>query len=216
MSSEDVDFYATRKAAEAFAEKLGNAKVLLPDPDDHGPNAAQVVGFVGNREIRIDFLHSILGVDHAWLKKNVMSLTGTRSDNNAPLTLYLLHPIDCFRSRLSNINDLKRKGVHSISTGRASILVLDALINDFLDKAWIKEAQDTLQMLRFVTLTKCYGTAAHLEFGLDPKWIFEKYLADERLDPRWRKFQLTASLQRLNDKLSQIEARKTTKNLKAD
>src|SRR5262249_23868425 len=74
MSSEDVDFYATRKAAEEFAAKLGNAKVLLPDLDDHGPNSAQVVGFVGDREIRIDFLHSILGVDHAWLKKNVMEL----------------------------------------------------------------------------------------------------------------------------------------------
>jgi hypothetical protein len=35
MSSEDVDFYATRKAAAQFAEKLSNAKLYIPDPDDH-------------------------------------------------------------------------------------------------------------------------------------------------------------------------------------
>jgi hypothetical protein len=205
MSSEDVDFYATRKAAQEFAAKLSNAKLYLPDPDDHGPNSAQVVGFIGDRKIRIDFLHSILGVDHASLKKNVMTLTGTRSDNDEPLTILLLHPLDCFRSRLSNINDLKRKDVHSVSTLKASILVLDALINDFLDRGWTKEAQQTLQTLRYVTLNKCYGTIAHIEFGVDPKWIFEKYIADERLDSRWRQFQLGTSLRRLNEKLAIVE-----------
>jgi len=211
MSSEDVDFYGTRKAAEDFAAKLGSAKIFVPDPDDHGPNSAQVVGFIGEREIRIDFLHSILGVDHTSLKNNVITLTGQRSDNGEPLNILVLHPLDCFRSRLSNINDLKRKDVHSISTAKASILVLDAVINDMLDKGWIKEAQDTLQKLRHVTLTKCYGTVAHLEFGLDPKWIFEKYLRDDRLDPRWRKFQLTRSLDRLNDRLAQLAAKRATK-----
>jgi hypothetical protein len=206
MSSEDVDFYATRKAAEEFAKKLGDAKLYIPDPDDHGPNTAKVVGRVGEREINVDFLHSIKGVDHAELKKNVMTLIGSKSDSDQEITIKLLHPIDCFRSRLSNINDLHRKDVHSISTAKASILVLDALINDFLNRGWRKEAQDTLQLIRYVALTKCYGTVAHLEFGIDPKWILEKYLTDERLDERWRKFQLTTSLQRLNDKLAHIEA----------
>jgi hypothetical protein len=206
MSSEDVDFYGNRKVAEDFAAKLGNAKVYFPDPDDHGPNAAKVVGLIGNREIKVDFLHSILGVDHASLKNNVITLTGKRSDNGEPLSILLMHPLDCFRSRLSNINDLKRKDVHSISSARASILVLDAVINDMLENGWTKDAQDTLLKLRYVTLTKCFGTVAHLKFGLDPRWIFEKYLNDERLDSRWRSFQLTASLNALNAKADQIEA----------
>ena len=206
MSSEDVDFYGNRKVAEDFAAKLGNAKIYFPDPDDHGPNAAKVVGLIGSREIKVDFLHSILGVDHASLKNNVITLTGKRSDNGEPLAILLMHPLDCFRSRLSNINDLKRKDVHSISYARASILVLDAVINDMLENGWTKEAQETLQKLRYVILTKCFGTVAHLEFGLDPRWIFEKYLNDERFDSRWRSFQLTASLNALNAKADQIEA----------
>jgi hypothetical protein len=212
MSSEDVDFYATRKAAEEFAGKLKDARLYLPGPDDHGPNSAKVVGRVGDREINVDFLHSIKGVDHASMKKNVMTLSGTLSDSDKPLTIKLMHPLDCFRSRLSNINDLHRKGVHSTSTAKASVLVLDALINDFLELGWIKEAQEALQTLRFITLTKCYGTVAHLEFGIDPKWIFEKYIEDERLDPRWRKFQLAASLRRLNEKLESLNARGIAKS----
>jgi hypothetical protein len=208
MSSEDVDFYGNRKVAENFAAKLENAKVYIPGPDDHGPNSAKVVGLIGNREIKIDFLHSILGVDHASLKNNVITLSGKRSDNGEPLAILLMHPLDCFRSRLSNINDLKRKDVHSISSARASILVLDAVINDMLNNGWTKEAQDTLQTLRYITLNKCYGTVAHLEFGLDPKWIFERYLKDERLDSRWRSYQLTSSLNALNAKASQVEATK--------
>jgi hypothetical protein len=211
MSSEDVDFYATRKAAEEFAQKLDNARLYIPDPDDHGPNSAKVVGTVGGREIKVDFLHSIKGVDHAALKKNVLTLTGTLSDSDDEITIQLMHPIDCFRSRLSNINDLHRKDVHSISTAKACILVLDGLVNDFLGRGWIKEAQDTLQTLRFVTLTKCYGTPAHLEFGIDPKWIFEKYMNDERLDERWRSFQLAASLKRLDEKLDSVSARESAK-----
>ncbi|WP_038379263.1 hypothetical protein [Bradyrhizobium elkanii] len=206
MSSEDVDFYATRKAAEEFAEKLGDAKLYLPGPDDYGPNSAKVVGRVGDREINVDFLHSIKGVDHASLKKNVLTLTGTTSDGDKSLKIKLMHPIDCFRSRLSNINDLHRKDVHSISTAKASVLVLDALMNDFLSRGWTKEAQDTLKTLRYVTLAKCYGTAAHLQFGIDPRWILEKYLTDDRLDERWRTFQLKTSLTRLDEKLAQIAA----------
>lgn len=206
MSSEDVDFYGTRKTAEEFAAKLKNAKVYIPNLDDHGPNSAQVVGLVGNREIRVDFLHSIMGVDHTSLKNNVITLTGERTDNGEPLTILVMHPLDCFRSRLSNINDLKRKDVHSISSASASILVLDAVINDMLNNGWVKEAQDALRALRYIALNKCYGTVAHLEFGLDPKWIIEKYLADERLDSRWRKFQLTATLNAMNAKLIQVEA----------
>jgi hypothetical protein len=211
MSSEDVDFYGTRKAAEDFAAKIDNGKLFIPSIDDHTPNSAMVVGLVGDREIQVDFLHSILGVDHSSLRNNVLSLTGTRSDNGEPLTILVMHPLDCFRSRLSNINDLKRKTVHSVSTAKASILVLDAVINDFLEIGWIKEAQDALQTLRYITLTKCYGTVAHVEFGLDPKWIFEKYIQDERLDPRWRKFQLTTSLNRLVDKLAHIESQKKSR-----
>jgi hypothetical protein len=152
MSSEDVDFYGSRKAAENFAAKLGNAKILIPDLDDHGPNSAQVIGLIGNREIRVDFLHSILGVDATSIKNNVITLTGERSDNGETLAIAVLHPLDCYRSRLSNINDLKRTNVHSISS------------------------------------------------------VFEKYLTDERLDSRWRSFQLTASLNALNAKVSQVEA----------
>jgi hypothetical protein len=205
MSSEDVDFFGSRKAAETFAAKLGNGKIYIPGIDDHTPNSAYVVGLIGNREIKVDFLHSVLGVPSALLENNVVTLTGHRADTGGELAIRVLHPLDCFRSRLSNINDLKRKGLHSISSARASILVLDAFINHMLAIGKVKAAQETLQDLRYVTLQKCFGTVAHLEFGLDPRWVFEKYILDERFDSRFRNFQITASPARLDEKVAQVE-----------
>jgi hypothetical protein len=63
MSSEDVDFYGDRRAAEQFAAKLEQARVYVPGLDDFTPDAAVVVGTIGGRRIRVDFMHSILGVN---------------------------------------------------------------------------------------------------------------------------------------------------------
>lgn len=214
MSSEDIDFYGNRKVAEAFAQKLGNAKLYVPDFDDHTPNSAQVAGMVGSREIRVDFMYSILGVPSRSIENNFITLTGERTDNQEPIDILVLHPLDCLRSRLSNINDLKRRDQHSVSTARAAILVVDAFINDLLVLGETQLAQTAIQDLRYITLTKCFGTVAHLEFGLDPRWIFQKYLDDERLDARWRAYQLTASLMRLNEKAAFIAAQQEAKNPK--
>jgi hypothetical protein len=209
MSSEDVDFFGSRKAAEAFAARLGDGKIYIPGFDDHTPNSAYVVGLIGTREIKVDFLHSVLGVPSGSLENNVITLTGQRTDAGGELRIRVLHPLDCFRSRLSNINDLMRKGPHTVSSAKASLLVLDAFISHMLAIGKIKIAQQTLQDLRYVTLRKCFGTVAHLEFGLDPRWIFEKYILDERFDPRWRAFQLTASLNSLNEKEAFVKSRRS-------
>jgi hypothetical protein len=44
---------------------------------------------------------------------------------------------------------------------------------------------------------KCLGHVANSHFKIDPSWILEKYLADVRLDERWRSFQLASSVLRL-------------------
>jgi hypothetical protein len=50
----------------------------------------------------------------------------------------------------------------------------------FSIEAGPKEAQQTLQTLRYVTLSKCYGTIAHIEFGVDPNgyWARLTKIAD--------------------------------------
>jgi hypothetical protein len=207
MTSLDVDFYASPEAAKAFAARLDNSTIYIPKIDDHTPNAAVVVGMLGDRKITVDFMHSINGVDRKSIENNYITLTGSRTDTGTRIDILLLHPLDCLRSRLSNINDLKRHDPHSLSSAKAAILVLDAFINDLLDLGWVKQAQSTLLKLYFVTRNNCLGQTANLEFGIDPTPILEKYVHDSRLDERWRSFQLSSSIRRLNEKAAKVQTR---------
>jgi hypothetical protein len=207
MTSEDVDFYASPNAAKAFADKISDSKIHIPEADNHTPNSAVVEGTIGGRVIKIDFLHSIKGVDAKSIKDNYVTLTGSRTDTGAELEIRLLHPLDCLRSRLSNINDLKRYGLHSVSSAKAAMLVLDSFIDDLLEVGWIKDAQSTLRDLQHVIRRKCLGQIANQKFGIDPTWILEKYLTDNRLDERWRSFQLASSVRRLKERADAIQRR---------
>jgi hypothetical protein len=203
MTSEDVDFFGDRQAAERFAARLEAAKVYIPGPDDYTPHAAVIVGTVGDRRIKVDFLHSILGVDRASIENNFITLSGTHKKTGAPIDILVLHPLDCLRSRISNINDLRRKDPHSISSAQASIIVLQAFVDDLLSQGLIKEAQGVLHDLYFVT-RGCLGTPAHKEFGVDPREILRPFLDDGRLDDRWRAFNLTSALRRLDEKATRV------------
>lgn len=217
MTSEDVDFFASREAAKAFAAKLGNAKIYIPQMDDNTPNAAVVVGLIGEREIRVDFMHSILGVDPKSIANNFITLSGSRSDTGEEIEILLLHPLDCLRSRLSNINDLKRRDLHSLSSAKAAMLVLAAFIDNLLEEVeWIKQAQSCLKDLHFVIRDMCLGKIANTEFQIDPTWILKKFVADERLDHRWRSFQLESSIKRLEVKAMGLLKRRQSSSIVSD
>jgi hypothetical protein len=199
MTSEDVDFYGNRQAAEKFAAKLQQSKIYVPGPDDHTPHAAVIVGMVGERKIRADFMHSILGVDNKSIENNFVTLSGVHQKTGDTIDVVVLHPLDCLRSRMSNINDLGRTDPHSISSARASILILEAFLDDLLADGAIKEVQRTLRDLYFV-IRACLGRVAFHKYGLDPRNVMRRFLNDARLDDRWRKFNLASAISRLDER----------------
>ena len=201
MSSEDVDLFGGKEAAEAFAKKLSNARVYIPPPFDPSPNAAVVVGQLGNRTIQVDFLKAVLGVDSRLLRKNFVTLTGPAQIGENPVNILILHPLDCLRSRLSNINDLKRTTPHSISSAEASIIILDVFIDDLLQQGEVKKVQAILMSLYYVIRDRCLGKPSYTKFKIDPLSIMLKYRLDLRFDNRWRSHQLAGAIGRLRRKI---------------
>ena len=182
ISSEDLDVFGNAQAAKMFAATLDEAEVHVPKAfDDNTPNAAVVIGKIGDRRICIDFMRKILGVDDRRIREKYVTLS-RQVDNGASLNIIVLHPLDCLRSRISNINDLHRSDAHSISSARAAVLVLEAFIDELLENNEIREAQDILRSLRYLARDQCYGKAAHLKFNIDPRTILNRYLFDIRLD----------------------------------
>jgi hypothetical protein len=162
---------------------------------------------LGNRKINVDFLRAVLGVDTRSITRNFVTLTGP-GQSGKPVNILLLHPLDCLRSRFSNINDLKRVDPHSVSSARASILVLEAFIDDLLARREIKKVQAILMNLHYVIRDRCLGKPVHTEFKLDPRSIMLRFRLDRRIDQRWRSHQLANALSRLQTK-AEVVARQT-------
>lgn len=199
LSSEDLDVYGTAADAKLFATLLQDAELHIPPRWDNSPNAAVVVGTVGTRPVRIDFLRSILGVEHRSIKQNYVTLT--RESADGPIKLSLLHPLDCLRSRLSNINDLHREGIHSISSAKAALMIVDVFIDELLDAGETRKAQAILASLYYIARDKCIHKPAGRKFGLNPIYILQKFRLDTRLDARWRSHQIAGAIRRLRDKM---------------
>jgi hypothetical protein len=204
ISSEDVDFYANAEAARKFAEKLGSARLFVAPPFDNSPNSAVVEGEVGDRKVRIDFMRIILGVDPKSIKKNFVTLSRPARDGGKPTNILILHPLDCLRSRLSNINDLHREDLHSISSARAALLVVEGFIDDHLRRDEFREAQAILMNVYFLTRDRSLGKPSHVRHTINPGDLLGKFRLDRRLPQTWRAHQLASAIARLKAKSSRI------------
>ncbi|MBB3319741.1 hypothetical protein FHT77_005658 [Rhizobium sp. BK181] len=74
----------------------------------------------------VDFLAQIKGVEDKSLLEN--SIIFADAENPEAISITLMHPLDCVRSRLSNINMLGRRNDHSLRQAVASLLILDAVM----------------------------------------------------------------------------------------
>ncbi|MBB3355596.1 hypothetical protein FHT70_005559 [Rhizobium sp. BK049] len=204
LTSKDLDFYHNREAERALANSLEDGLLEIPSGDNHTPNAAVVKGKLGNREIVVDFLAQIKGVEGKSLLEN--SITFADAENPEGISVTLMHPLDCVRSRLSNINMLGRRSDHSLRQAVASLLILECYIEDQLsdleNKPAVKRALTALRELEFIVRELHIGKTTEREFGdqLRPVSILQKYREDERLDVRVREHQLQGILERLEAK----------------
>lgn len=125
-----------------------------------------------------------------------------------------MHPLDCVRSRLSNINMLGRRNENSVRQAIASIMILDCFINHQLgdggDQDGSRRAFDAICDLEAIIQNKHIGKVTELEFGdqLDPTAILWKYRYVERLDQRIRDHQIQGIIDRLDRKREISEKRR--------
>lgn len=212
LTSKDLDFYHNRDAERILAESLENGLLEIPSGDNHTPNAAVVTGKLGDRAVVIDFLAQIKGVEDKSLLEN--SITFADVEDPSAVSITLMHPLDCVRSRLSNINALGRRSEQSIRQAIASLLILDCYIDDQLanaeNKPAVRRAVSTLRDLEFVIREKHIGKPSELGFGdmLRPISILEKYREDERIDFRVRENLIQHILERLDEKQAVAEKRR--------
>jgi hypothetical protein len=194
LTSKDIDFYRNREAAEALADHLGG-RVLVPALSDMVPNAAVVIGDLNDRQIRIDFMSTILGVKSP--EMNAVMIEATAPITNRVVRLVLLNPVDCLRSRLANINTLGRHDEHTVRQAEAAIEVVIAFLDELLDDPnHSRRVQDALRDVSHIIKDQHRGKASHTKHGLTPDRILEAFQNDSRLDDRWRSLTLAKAIAR--------------------
>ena len=190
FTSKDLDFYRSAQAAEALAEALGG-QVLVPGPDEATASAALVVGVLNGRTIQIDFMASVLGVAGRRVLDNQVMIDARAPLSNRPVRVMLLHPLDCLRSRLANINILHRDDAQSVRQAAASIRIVENFLDDLLhDPLRRKHVQAALLDLSYAIRDLHAGKPSHLRHTLLPESILDAFQEDARLDQRWRSYVL--------------------------
>ena len=201
-TSKDIDFFQNHGAATRLANILNGTMRVPKSMDDATPNSATVVGTLGDKHVEIDFLKRVMGVDDEAVLENYVTILGTDQATGQPVRILVLSPLDCLRSRLSNLNVLKRQDVIAVNQGRASVVVLKCFIHELLREGAFRKAQETLTQLATLIRTKHIGMASDLEHDLRPQTVLYEFVAHPALDERWRTLILRSSIDRIEKKLA--------------
>jgi hypothetical protein len=195
FTSKDLDYFGYRKAAQKLAAALGG-RMLVPRPDDHTPNTALVIATIDGREVEIDFLSNVMGVRANALERDAVELLVSLTDGGS-LAVPIMHPLHCLQSRIANIVALGRRDEAALRQLAAAPIVLQAYIDEMLRVGDVREAMTTIKAL-FDYLRSDPNARSCPDLPMrDPASIITAYLRDNRLDWRFRWFNLRAMRRRL-------------------
>ncbi|WP_332716648.1 hypothetical protein [Pelagibacterium mangrovi] len=209
VTSKDIDFFADERAAAKFADRLVNSVLKVPDAYAATPNAAVVVGNLNDRRIQIDFMATVLGVDEHDILDRFVTISGYFPNIDRVIDIALLHPLDCVKSRLANINTLHRTDDHSLTQTKASMLILDAFLQEMVDQDQAKEVYRIAHEYAFALKELYFDQTAYKVFGdqADPIDVLRKLTGCDKLDARWRDATLTSLISRTEKKQAVADKR---------
>jgi len=137
-------------------------KAKLSDICDASPNSGLVIIPLNTKDnLIIDFLSSVHGIDNAELKKQRIE---TRFKN---AILFVMHPLHCLQSRVSNVIGLHRDNTSSIVQLKIAILVINRRLLRLLEAGQHRQA---LKEVEFV-----FQLAHHPKLGIP---LFINYEVD--------------------------------------
>lgn len=193
FTSEDIDYFGTVNVAKSLAEAT-HGKLYIATMDDQTPSSAIVETTVNGKPIKIDFLSGILGVKNKELKRGVIELRveAEIDGKSSEATIKLMHPVACLKSRIANILSPATRRTDRISKNQlsASFIVVRRYIENALEENdWI-EARDCISNLFDYMRSDQFGRVADRDVGVDILEIFRPLASDERIDARYRKYQV--------------------------
>ena len=195
FTSADIDYFGTQDVARNLATALGG-KLLLPEPDDHTPNTAQIETTINGKPLTIDFLRSVLGIQDRELQHggvSILEITAELDSKPTKVRIKVMHPVLCLKSRIVNMLHPATRRVDRIARtqAEATIVIVQRFISDALDDTggW-KDAHACLREIFRDLRSDEYVKVADAKIGVDPLNILRAFADDQRIDQRYRNFQI--------------------------
>jgi hypothetical protein len=195
LTSKDIDYFGTREAAEAFAKAIGG-QLFLPSANDmNTPNTAMVHASFNGKKLLVDFMHGVLGVETNELSRggfSIIEVDATLDGKDATVQVAILHPILCLKSRVANMLHpmMKRRDLFAWAQLRATVIIVQRHIEEALARGDWTDARECLQALFRYLRSDEFGKRADKELGVDILDIIRSFQDDERIDKRYRNFQI--------------------------
>lgn len=133
--SGDVDLIGKATAAQALAARLKDSKITLASFDSNTINTAVIAIDLNEDEfVQIDFLSHISGVDSSRLEKRVQEIEvqfSEESDENKPLVIKIINPLDLLTSKLHNYVTIESKrDAQGLAQARLAIEIAHRYLQD--------------------------------------------------------------------------------------
>lgn len=198
LTSVDIDYFGSFRVAQDFAALIGG-QVFRPDADTmNSPSTAKVVTEYNGKVLTIDFLNGILGVKPRELEAGVYNLIVEADLAGEPkqVEIAVLHPVLCLRSRVANMLHpaLRRRDPFAWRQLHAAIAVVSCYISENLDLGDWQEAKLCLADLFTYLRSDPMAHQAETELGVNLLAILRHFADDERIEARYRSYQLTGMI----------------------
>jgi hypothetical protein len=170
---------------------------------DHmnSPNSAMVRASINGKDLIIDFMNGVLGVKNNELRRGVSVIEVEADVDGKAIVaeIAVLHPILCLKSRVANMLSplLKRRDNFAWAQLQSAVIVVQRHIDDALGRGDWNEAHECLSALFRYLRSDEFGKKADKELNTDILDIIRAFQNDDRIDRRYRGFQLKPMIARI-------------------
>ncbi len=195
FTSQDIDYFGEIDVAQKLADAL-NGTVSRPSKDTmNTPNTAVVEVNIGGRTIRIDFLNKLLGIQKKEAERGISELL-LPAAGGTTVAVSLMHPLLCIKSRVANILHPATRRTDSTAMRQlhAAYHVGKIYIDHSLEDGDHKEATSFFQGMFEYLRHNEFGRQAHIKTPVDLIGILQAFANDQRLDPRYLRYNLAEQI----------------------
>lgn len=172
FTSADIDFLGNREAVLKCAG-IWDGTAKLPEPFDVSPNSGLVIVTSGTEaSLVIDFLSSVHGIDNTELLRERVRVCYKNA------VFFVIHPLHCLKSRISNVIGLNRDDSHSLNRLMLAVAVMNRRIKHLLDGERRRQALKEIEAVFRIARDPMTGILLFVSYGTD---IFRAVPEDSRL-----------------------------------